>query len=172
MFGLSGLKLAGVGGILGAIIAAALMAWLVVPQAYSRGYTEAAAKADVVIKKKNADAIVLNGRFDQCQGANRSYQEDVVAQLGQVKAEIAAQQQRDAGAGQKNEAADKRLVDGRTEAAQNAERVRELIRNAVQECVRTRASADYVGMLNSVLPGGRPAAGPGPDGAAGAQAHN
>ena len=152
-------------GLVGAL-AAGTLAWNV---GHARGYDAAARKAEKVIEAKNAEKSKVDAEKSQCLQANGNYHFAVAEQLKTIQAELQANIMRQGEADKKNAQADARMLDAATKSADNARAAREAIQNAVDQCVRAGVPAEFIGVLNGILPsrGSGPASNPVPSLAAG-----
>lgn len=126
------------------------------------GKDDCTKKADVVIAAKNTDINTLNGDLGQCRAANANYHVSVGDQLRVIQADLRENIARQASADQKNAQADVRMLDAARKSAENSQAAREAILHAVNQCIRDGVPAEYVGMLNTILPrsnGTQPAGG-------------
>jgi len=137
-----------VSGLVGAAVAGAL-AWNV---GYGRGYDSAAKKADLVIAAKNTEKGKVDAEIAQCRVANGNYHFAVAEQLKVIQTELQANIMRQSEADKKNASADARMLDAATKSADNARAAREAIQNAVDQCVRAGVPAEFIGVLNGILP--------------------
>jgi hypothetical protein len=147
-FGLGTFQFAGIAGIAGAIVAGAI-AWNI---GHARGYDAAAKKADIVIASKNEDIAIKDADLGQCRAANASYHASVADQLRIIQADLQQNLMRQSEADKKNASADLRMLDAATKSAENARAAREAILNAVDQCVRAGVPAEFIGVLNGILP--------------------
>jgi hypothetical protein len=151
---LSALKAGGVGALIGGLVAG-MIAWNMGHEAGDAvGYKRAEVKAETVIGTKNATIKVIDGDLRQCREANQNYHSAVGAQLQRINAELLANMERQAVAEKKGAASDARMLDAATRSADNSAKAREAIQNAAEECLRRGVSAEFVGVLNTILEGG------------------
>jgi len=148
MFGLSTIQTGLAGLAVGAIAAGALL-W---QPRYDAGYEKAAQKAAAVIQTRNTTIATRDSELAQCRAANTNYHLAVGEQLKIIADDLAADRVRQAEAATKNGRADAVMLDAAKKSAENSAVAREAIRNAVEVCLRSNYPADYVGMLNAILP--------------------
>jgi hypothetical protein len=157
---------------IGALVGAVAVAGIACKFGYDWGARDTEKKADIVITAKNSDISTLNGDLGQCRVANANYHASVADQLKIIQADLQANLMRQTAADQKNALADRRMMDAAQKSAENSLAAREAILHAVNQCVRDGVPAEYIGLLNTILPqrdGEKPAGG---DAVRGSQAGN